>query len=326
MGTPSICLLALRLYPPRFMSAPSSFAPVIANVDCHASATDVDGNQDLRIKMCIHIDADNFTTIHHEEGHNEYQRAYRNLPFLFRDGANDGFHEAIGDSIALSITPEYLMQLHLIDTIPPPEADIPLQLRTALDKVAFLPFGLLIDKWRWQVFSGKVHIRQVYMVIGGLSSVLQSDVRSGRLHRPAEPVQLLRLEGCWREAGHHAQDRRLPTLATDAQGNDWRRSSRCDSGARILPASIQLAETAKRSEWKQAGLAIDRVAVDWTRRCPNHRTRLRPGSRRRPSTSRPAAPWGRVNPIPPREIPTTWPSNSSAIRRSSIWIIRRSAR
>jgi len=148
--------LGLEALPATFYERSQFIRPRDRDVDCHASAWDIDSNQDLRIKMCIHIDADNFTTIHHEEGHNEYQRAYRNLPFLFRDGANDGFHEAIGDSIALSITPEYLGQLHLIDTVPPPEADIPLLLRTALDKVAFLPFGLLIDKWRWLVFSGKV--------------------------------------------------------------------------------------------------------------------------------------------------------------------------
>jgi len=77
-------------------------------------------------------------------------------PYLFRNGADDGFHEAIGDSVALAVTPPYLKQIGLIDELPPAEADIPLQLRTALDKVAFLPFGLLIDKWRWQVFSGQV--------------------------------------------------------------------------------------------------------------------------------------------------------------------------
>jgi peptidyl-dipeptidase A len=141
--------------PASFYQRSQFIRPRDRDVDCHASAWDVDGDLDLRVKMCIHIDADNFETVHHEEGHNEYQRAYSKLPYLFRGGANDGFHEAIGDSIALSITPEYLRQLHLIDTIPPPEADIPLQLRTALDKVAFLPFGLLIDKWRWQVFSGE---------------------------------------------------------------------------------------------------------------------------------------------------------------------------
>ena len=124
-------------------------------VVCHASAWDVDSAEDLRVKMCIEVNADYFTTVHHELGHNFYQRAYNRQPFLFRNGANDGFHEAIGDSVALSITPDYLHRLGLLDQIPPPEADIPLLLRTALDKVAFLPFGLLIDKWRWQVFSGE---------------------------------------------------------------------------------------------------------------------------------------------------------------------------
>ena len=148
--------LGLEPLPATFYQRSQFIRPRDREVDCHASAWDIDEDQDLRIKMCIHIDADNFTTIHHEEGHNEYQRAYRHLPYLFRDGANDGFHEAIGDSIALAITPQYLRQLKLIDTIPPPEADIPLQLRTALDKVAFLPFGLLLDKWRWEVFSGRI--------------------------------------------------------------------------------------------------------------------------------------------------------------------------
>ncbi|GAC1649374.1 MAG: M2 family metallopeptidase [Acidobacteriaceae bacterium] len=125
-------------------------------VVCHASAWDLDNADDLRVKLCLNINADDFTTLHHELGHNMYQRAYNKQPFLFRGGANDGFHEAIGDSIALSITPAYLKQLGLIDTIPPADADIPLLLRTAMDKVAFLPFGLLIDKWRWEVFSGEV--------------------------------------------------------------------------------------------------------------------------------------------------------------------------
>ena len=94
--------------------------------------------------------------MHHELGHNFYQRAYDKQPMIFRSGANDGFHEAIGDAIALSITPAYLKQLGLIDQEPPAEADIPLQLRTALDKIAFLPFALALDTWRWQVFSGEI--------------------------------------------------------------------------------------------------------------------------------------------------------------------------
>jgi peptidyl-dipeptidase A len=141
--------------PDTFWQRSQFIKPRDREVVCHASAWDVDNVDDLRIKMCIKVDADDLTTVHHEEGHNMYQRAYNKQPFLFRNGANDGFHEAIGDSIALAITPAYLKQLGLIDQVPPAEADIPLQLRTALDKIAFLPFGLLIDKWRWQVFSGE---------------------------------------------------------------------------------------------------------------------------------------------------------------------------
>ena len=147
--------LGFEPLPTTFWVRSQFIKPRDRDVVCHASAWNVDNDQDLRIKMCITVDADNFTTVHHELGHNFYQRAYRKQPFLFRNGANDGFHEAIGDSIALSITPDYLKQLKLIDEIPPADADIPLQLRTALDKIAFLPFGLLIDKWRWQVFSGE---------------------------------------------------------------------------------------------------------------------------------------------------------------------------
>ena len=125
-------------------------------VVCHASAWDVDDVNDLRIKMCIEKTEEDLTTIHHELGHNFYQRAYNTQPFLYKDSANDGFHEAIGDTIALSVTPGYLKQIGLIDKEPPPSADIALLLRDAMDKVAFLPFGVLMDKWRWQVFSGEV--------------------------------------------------------------------------------------------------------------------------------------------------------------------------
>jgi peptidyl-dipeptidase A len=125
-------------------------------VVCHASAWDLDFDDDLRIKVCIEPTAEDFTTVHHELGHNFYQRAYNDLSPLFRTSANDGFHEAIGDTIALSVTPEYLKQIGLIETVPPPSADIGLLLDRALDKVAFLPFGLLVDEWRWKVFSGEI--------------------------------------------------------------------------------------------------------------------------------------------------------------------------
>ena len=125
-------------------------------VVCHASAWDIDSTDDLRIKMCIDINAEDFSTIHHELGHNFYQRAYKNLPVLFRDSANDGFHEALGDVLALSVTPEYLVKINLLDKAPDASADTGLLLRAALERLAFLPFGLLVDQWRWQVFSGAI--------------------------------------------------------------------------------------------------------------------------------------------------------------------------
>ena len=130
--------------------------PADRDVVCHASAWDLDAKDDLRIKVCLHMDEEDFRTVHHELGHNFYQRAYKDQPPLFQNSANDGFHEAVGDTIALSITPEYLKQIGLIDSVPPPSGDTKYLLDTALEKVAFLPFGLLVDKWRWDVFSGKI--------------------------------------------------------------------------------------------------------------------------------------------------------------------------
>jgi peptidyl-dipeptidase A len=133
-------------------------APRDREVICHASAWDVDNVEDLRIKMCTKVNADDFVTVHHELGHNFYQRAYNKQPLLYLDSANDGFHEAIGDAIALSVTPEYLVQVGLLprSKVPSADKDIGLLLRQAMDKVAFLPFGLLVDKWRWKVFSGEI--------------------------------------------------------------------------------------------------------------------------------------------------------------------------
>jgi peptidyl-dipeptidase A len=130
--------------------------PLGRDVVCHASAWDIDFAHDLRIKMCIDITAEDFVTVHHELGHNFYQRAYEEQPFLYRDSANDGFHEAIGDAVALSITPAYLKRLGLIESEPDPSQDLGLLLQQAMDKIAFLPFGLVIDQWRWKVFSGEI--------------------------------------------------------------------------------------------------------------------------------------------------------------------------
>jgi peptidyl-dipeptidase A len=142
--------------PPTFWERSLFLKPADREVVCHASAWDIDYEKDVRLKMCVQINEEDFTTVHHELGHNYYQMAYSTKPFLFRDSANDGFHEAIGDTIALSVTPAYLKQLTLIDKVPDQTADIGFLLNRALDKVAFLPFGYLIDQWRWKVFSGEI--------------------------------------------------------------------------------------------------------------------------------------------------------------------------
>ena len=130
--------------------------PQDRDVVCHASAWNVDSKDDLRIKMCIQRTGEEFSVIHHELGHNFYQRAYNTQPVSYQESANDGFHEAIGDTIALSVTPDYLKQIGLLDKVPDESKDIGLLLKMALDKVAFIPFGLLVDQWRWKVFSGEV--------------------------------------------------------------------------------------------------------------------------------------------------------------------------
>ena len=137
--------------------------PQDREVVCHASAWDVDNVDDLRIKMCIKQNADDFVTIHHELGHNYYQRAYNQQDYLHLNGANDGFHEAIGDMIALSITPEYLVQIDMLDEsqVPSADKDIGLLLRQAMDKVAFLPFGLMVDRYRWGLFDGSIPADQL---------------------------------------------------------------------------------------------------------------------------------------------------------------------
>jgi peptidyl-dipeptidase A len=156
MGEGFFTSLGFDKLPQTFWERSMFVQPRDREVVCHASAWDIDNVDDLRIKMCIEKTAEDFTTVHHELGHNFYQRAYKNQPFLYKNSANDAFHEAIGDTIALSVTPAYLKRVGLIDKEPPASADLPLLLRDALDKIAFLPFGLLMDKWRWGVFSGQI--------------------------------------------------------------------------------------------------------------------------------------------------------------------------
>ncbi|HJY35825.1 MAG TPA: M2 family metallopeptidase, partial [Steroidobacteraceae bacterium] len=127
------------------------------DVQCHASAWHMDSKEDVRIKMCIKPTQDDLMTVYHELGHVFYDLSYNQQPFMFQNGAHDGFHEAIGDTVNLSMTPAYLHQIDLIGTVKQsPEATINQQMKLALDKVAFLPFGKMIDEWRWKVFDGQV--------------------------------------------------------------------------------------------------------------------------------------------------------------------------
>ena len=148
--------LGFESLPPTFWERSMLAKPNDREVVCHASAWHIDFEKDVRLKMCVQINEEDFTVVHHELGHNYYQLAYSVQPFLFRDSANDAFHEAIGDTVALSVTPPYLKQIGLIDRVPDSSADLGFLLNRALDKVAFLPFGYLVDQWRWKVFSGEI--------------------------------------------------------------------------------------------------------------------------------------------------------------------------
>ena len=148
--------LGLDPLPATFWERSMLVKPRDREVVCHASATDVTMNDDLRIKMCIKPTEEDLITIHHELGHDYYFHDYYKLPPLYQAGANDGFHEALGDALTLSITPRYLKDLGLLAAVPKDDKGlINVQMKEALEKVAFLPFGLLIDKWRWDVFAGK---------------------------------------------------------------------------------------------------------------------------------------------------------------------------
>ncbi|MBV6417875.1 MAG: hypothetical protein CMLOHMNK_02651 [Steroidobacteraceae bacterium] len=126
-------------------------------VVCHASAWDMDDADDVRIKMCMKPNEEDLFTIYHELGHVYYYLAYNDLPPLFQNGAHDGFHEAIGDTVNLSVTPAYLHRIGLVGAVQPSrEAVINQQMKMATEKIAFLPFGKLIDEWRWKVFSGEI--------------------------------------------------------------------------------------------------------------------------------------------------------------------------
>jgi len=252
------------------------------DVVCHASAWDIDDQEDVRIKMCIEPTAEDFVTVHHELGHNIYQRAYRRQPVLFRNGANDGFHEAIGDAIALSITPEYLKQVGLLGEVPGPAADTALLLRQALDKVAFLPFGLLVDKWRWGVFSGATppsrynaawwELRNRYQGVSAPLPRTEADFDPGaKYHIPANTpymryflarvLQFQFYRALCREAGHtgplyrcsffgsQAAGRKFAAMMEAGQSRPWQETLYVMTGERRMDGGALLEYFAPLREW-----------------------------------------------------------------------------
>ena len=149
--------LGMPKLPDSYWSKTQFIKPRDRDVVCHASAWDMNMGGDVRTKMCIKPNEEDFTTIYHELGHVYYYLAYNNQPPLFQTGAHDGFHEAIGDTIVLAMTPKYLQSIGLVGSQQQSnESLINAQMRMALAKVSFLPFGLMIDRWRWGVFDGSI--------------------------------------------------------------------------------------------------------------------------------------------------------------------------
>ncbi|CAG9795376.1 unnamed protein product [Diatraea saccharalis] len=148
--------------PPDFWALSVLDQPADRHIHCQPSAWDFCNKHDYRIKMCTHVDMKDLVTAHHEMAHIEYFLAYRNQPKVFRDGANPGFHEAIGEAVALSVaSPRHLQTLGLVQrSVDDTAHDINYLFTQAMDKLAFLPFALVMDKWRWDVFTGDIRKEQ----------------------------------------------------------------------------------------------------------------------------------------------------------------------
>jgi peptidyl-dipeptidase A len=272
-----------------FDSLPATFwersqivKPRDREVVCHASAWDIDNKDDIRIKMCTEVTGDDFVTVHHELGHNFYQRAYKNQPLLFQNGANDGFHEAIGDAVALSITPSYLVKVGLLERAPSAASDTMLLLRQALDKVAFLPFGLLIDQWRWKVFSGEIKpadynkawwaLRNRYQGVSAPVARTEADFDPGaKYHVPANTpytryflarvLQFQFYRALCREAGHTGPlyrcsffdskqaGAKLATMLEAGQSKPWSETLYATTGERQMDAGAMMEYFAPLKAW-----------------------------------------------------------------------------
>jgi peptidyl-dipeptidase A len=270
--------------------------PADRDVVCHASAWDVNSKDDLRIKMCIQVTEEDFRTIHHELGHNFYQRAYNAQPPLFQNSANDGFHEAVGDTIALSVTPEYLKQIGLIDAVSPASGDIDYLLQQALEKVAFLPFGLLVDKWRWEVFAGQVtpenynkawwELRKKYQGIAPPVERTEADFDPGAKYHVAGNVPYMRYflarilqfqfqRALCREAGYSgplhrcsiygnkAAGEKLNKMLAMGQSKPWQEALEALTGEKQMDASALADYFAPLKAWLDEQNKANHYPVGW---------------------------------------------------------------
>jgi peptidyl-dipeptidase A len=282
--------------PPTFWERSMFVKPADRSVVCHASAWDVDYVDDLRIKMCIEQTGEDFSTIHHELGHNFYQRAYDQQPPLFRNSANDGFHEAIGDTIALSVTPAYLKEIGLLENVPPESSDIGLLMHKALEKVAFLPFGLMIDKWRWEVFSGKIspaeynkrwwELRKQYQGVAPPVARSEADFDPGAKYHVAANVPYARYfladilqfqfhRALCREAGHKGPlnrcsiynnkeaGARLNKMLEMGQSRPWPEALEAMTGEKQMDATAIIDYFAPLKKWLDEQNAKDGAKLDW---------------------------------------------------------------
>ncbi len=271
--------------PPTFWQRSMIVKPRDRDVVCHASAWNINSVDDLRIKMCTEVTGEDFITVHHELGHNFYQRAYNQQSLYFQNGAHDGFHEAIGDAIALSITPAYLVEAGLLDREPPASADTALLLRQALDRIAFLPFGLLIDQWRWKVFSGEIskdqynsawwEMRARYQGIAPPVQRSEADFDPGaKYHVPANVpytryflariLQFQLYKSMCRDAGHTGPlhrcsfynskeaGARLAKLLEAGQSQPWQQTLEAATGERAMDASALMEYFAPLKTWLEA--------------------------------------------------------------------------
>jgi peptidyl-dipeptidase A len=253
-------------------------------VVCHASAWNVGIENDLRIKMCIKVTQEDLQTLHHELGHNYYEHYYYTLPtMLYHRGANDGFHEAIGDSLVLSMTPSYLKQLGLLEAVPSDRKSlIDVQMKDALTRIAFLPFGKLIDQWRWDVYSGKTRpaeynrawweLRQKYQGVAAPLPRSEEDFDPGAKFHVAASVPYTRyflariLEFQFHRAlckaagfsgplhecsvyGNRAAGERLRAMLALGQSKPWQDALEAMTGSREMDASAILDYFAPLQTW-----------------------------------------------------------------------------